>query len=179
MLILVFFLFVILAGIYVFLAFYNKKIKLLRQNFIQETMSLNPVVYNDIQTSYQTIQKYNTTFSVANRCDIYFFDDFLVLFRTQHFFFRILFPPIVITSNINIGKNIFGKQADNPMADILVSTMFQNNFETFKPTKIRVLKSAVEITLPDRNDLNTKKCITLNWITKEQTTQLERIKNWC
>ena len=92
------------------------------------------------------------------------FDNFLAIVRRQDFVFKVFFAPVLLTSDIATTKNIF------------------NYLDTYKPDRItfkQIVKGEVDIKLTDPKYKHYKTDITLKGLTIEQTTQLEKIKNWC
>ena len=101
--------------------------------------------------------------SPNNHCDLYLFDNYLVIVRRQNFIFRVFFAPVLITPDIEHTKIIF------------------NYLKAYKPRQInfnQITKSEIDIKLIDQSRKNARIDIILKELTEEQRNQLDKIKTW-
>ena len=158
------FIFIVLVGLYIFLTFYNKRSQTVIDKFIGQASGLRPTVFQNIKLRYSETSGLKTYIYPNNRCDLYLFDNYLAVVRRQDFVFKVFFAPILLTSDIESTKDNF------------------NYLDTYKPDRItfnQIVKGEVDIKLTAPKHKHYKTDITLKGLTKEQTTQLEKIKNWC
>lgn len=156
--------FIFLVGLYIFLTFYNKRTRIAINKFIGQASGLRPTVFQNIKLRYSETSGLKTYCYPNNRCDLYLFDNYLAIVRRQDFVFKVYFAPVLLTSDIATTKNIF------------------NYLNTYKPDRItfkQIVKGEVDIKLTDPTYKHYRTDITLKGLTNEQTTQLEKIKNWC
>lgn len=157
------FIFVVLVTIYIFLTFYNKKTLAARDEFISQTGTLMPTVFQNVKLRYWTTNGARTVISPNNHCDLYLFDNYLAIFRRQDFIFKVFFAPVLLTSDLVTTKNNF------------------NYLDCFKPEKIhfnQLMNGQVDIKLKDPIYKHWKIDITFKELTSEQIKQLDKIKNW-
>ena len=161
------FIFIFLAGIAIYLFFFNKKTQSLRDKFFKQTNDFKPTVIKNIKLRYWTTRGTSTytktQISPNNKCDIYLFDNYLAIIRRQDFIFKAFFAPVIITSDAINLKSTF------------------DYLEIHKPTLIHfssIKKGEIEIKLPDPIYKTVRIDITLQGLTNEQTNQLEKIKHW-
>jgi hypothetical protein len=143
---------------------YNKQARKAIDTFIGQANGHKPAVFQNIKIRYSETNGLKTYIYPNNRCDLYLFDNYLAIIRRSDFIIKVFFPPIVLTSDISTTKNIFG------------------NLETYKPDQLKfkqIVKGEVEIKINDPTYNNYSRDITLKELSNEQTTQLEKIKNWC
>lgn len=158
------FIFIALAGLYIFLTSYNKRTRTAIDKFIGQASGLKPTVFQNIKLRYSETSGLKTYIYPNNRCDLYLFENYLSIVRRQDFVFKVFFAPVLLTSDISTTNNIF------------------NYLDTYKPDRItfkQIEKGEVDIKLTDPKFKHYKTEITLKGLTIEQTTQLEKIKNWC
>jgi hypothetical protein len=158
------FVFIVLVGLCIYLTFYNKRKQKATDKFISQANNLRPTVFQNIKLRYSESSGLKTYIYPSNLCDLYLFDNYLAIIRRQDFVFKVFFAPILITSDIATTKNIF------------------NYLDTYKPDRItfkQIVKGEVDIKLTDMTYKHYVTDITLKGLTEEQTTQLEKIKNWC
>jgi hypothetical protein len=158
------FIFIVFAGLYIFLTFNNKRKRTAIDKFIEHANGLKPTVFQDIKLRYSETSGQKTYIYPNNRCDLYLFDNYLAIARRQDFVFKVFFTPVLLTSDIATTKNIF------------------NYLDTYKPDRItikQIVKGEIDIKLTDPTYKHYKTDITLKGLTIEQITQLEKIKNWC
>jgi hypothetical protein len=155
--------FILLAGLYIFLTFYNKQTRTTTDKFTEHAKTLNPTVFQNIKIRYWTTNGQKTYVYPNNRCDLYLFDNCLAIVRRQDLIFKVFFTPILITSDIATTKNMF------------------NYLDVYKPDSItfkQIIKGEVDIKLTDLIYKHFKIDITFKGLTNEQTAQLEKIKSW-
>lgn len=158
------FFFIVLVGLCIFLTFYNKRTRTAIDKFIGQASGLRPTVFQNIELRYSETSGLKKYIYPNNRCDLYLFDNYLAIVRRQDFVFRVFFAPVLLTSDIATTKNIF------------------NYLDTYKPDRIifkQIVKGEVDINLTDPKYKHCKTDITFKGLSVEQTTQLEKIKNWC
>jgi len=158
------FFFIVLVGLCIFLTFYNKRTRTAIDKFIGQASGLRPTVFQNIELRYSETSGLKTYIYPNNRCDLYLFDNYLAIVRRQDFVFRVFFAPVLLTSDIATTKNIF------------------NYLDTYKPDRIifkQIVKGEVDINLTHPKYKHCKTDITFKGLSVEQTTQLEKIKNWC
>ncbi len=158
------FIFIVLVGLHIFLTFYNKRSQTAIDKFIGQASGLRPTIFQNIKLRYSETSGLKTYIYPNNRCDLYLFDNYLAVIRRQDFVFKVFFAPILLTSDIPTTKNIF------------------SYLDTYKPDRItfkQIVKGEVDIKLTDQASKHYTTNITLKGLTNEQTTQLEKIKNWC
>jgi hypothetical protein len=155
---------IVLVGLYIFYTIYNKRTQAVIDTFIGQASELKPTVFQNIKLRYTETSGLKTYIYPNNRCDLYLFDNCIAIVRRQDFIFKLLFPPILLTYDVATTKNIF------------------NYLGTYKPDRItinQIVKGEIDIKLTDPTYKHYKTDITLKGLTIEQTTQLEKIKNWC
>lgn len=153
-----------MVGLYIFYTIYNKRTQAVIDTFIGQASELKPTVFQNIKLRYTETSGLKTYIYPNNRCDLYLFDNCIAIVRRQDFIFKLLFPPILLTYDVATTKNIF------------------NYLGTYKPDRItinQIVKGEIDIKLTDPTYKHYKTDITLKGLTIEQTTQLEKIKNWC
>lgn len=150
----------ILASYAVIIFFRNKNIKSTINQFFSQTNGLPFTTFTNVRLKHWDKTGLKHYFSVNNFCDLYLFDTFILLNRRQHTVFKIRFYPIIISPTTD--KKIIYK-----------------TFDTFNPDKINFSNSSVKFTLTDHSNKNVKIEITLTGLTTDQTSKLEKIKNWC
>ncbi len=158
------FIFIVLAGVYIFLTFNNKRKRTVIDKFFGQASGLRPTVFQNIKLRYSETSGLKTYIYPNNCCDLYLFDNYLAIVRRQDFVFKVFFAPVLLTSDIATTKNIF------------------NYLDIYKPDQItvqQIVKGEIDIKLTDPTYKHYKTDITLKGLTIEQTTQLEKIKNWC
>jgi hypothetical protein len=157
------FIVIVLVGFYILFTFYNKRIRIVIDKFILEVSESKPIVFQNIKLRFWTTYGLKTEISLNNRCDLYLFDNCLAIVRRQDFIFKLLFAPILLTSDVAETENIF------------------NYLDTYYPKQItftQIVKGEVEINLTDPTHKHYQIAITLKELTIEQITQLEKIKNF-
>ena len=158
------FIFNVLEGLYIFLTSYNKRTRTAIDKFIGQASGLKPIVFQNIKVRYSETSGLKTYIYPNNLCDLYMFDNYLAIVRRQDFVFKVFFAPILLTSDIVSTKNNF------------------NYLDTYKPERItfkQIVKGEVDIKLTDQANKHYTTDITIKGLSNEQTTQLEKIKNWC
>jgi len=158
------FIFIFLVGLHVFVTIYNKQARTAIDKFIGQANGYKPAVFQNIKIRYSETSGLKTYTYPINRCDLYLFDNYLAIVRRNDFIFKVFFPPIVLTSDISTTKNIF------------------DNLKSYKPDQIifkQIVKGEVDIKITDPAYKHYSRDITLKELSNEQTTQLEKIKNWC
>ncbi len=158
------FIFIFLVWLYIFLIFYNKWTTSITNKFIEQANELNPTIFQNIKIRYWTSRELKIIVYPNNHCDIYLFDNCLAIVRRQNFIFKVLFAPILLTSDILTTKIVFG------------------SLDTYKPDRItfkQIVKGEIDIKLTGLVDKQYKIDITFKGLTNEQTNELEKIKNWC
>jgi len=158
------FIFIVLLGLYIFLTLYNKRSHTVIDKFIGQTSVLRPTIFQNIKLRYSETSGLKTYIYPNNRCDLYLFDNYLVIVRRQDFVFKVFFAPILLTSDIASTKNYF------------------NYLDTYIPDRITftpIAKGEVDIKLTDQVNKHYTTNITLKGLSNEQTTLLEKIKTWC
>ena len=158
------FIFIALVGLYIFLTFYNKRSQTAIDKFIGQSSGLRPTIFQNIKLRYSETSGLKTYIYPNNRCNLYLFDNYLAIVRRQDFVFKVFFAPILLTSDIASTKNNF------------------NYLDTYKPDRItfkQIVKGEVDIKLTDQANKHCTTNITIKGLSNEQTTQLEKIKNWC
>ena len=157
------FIFIVLVGLYIFLTFYNKRTRTVIDKFIGQASGLRPTVFQNIKIRYSETSGLKTYIYPNNRCDLYLFDNYLAVVRKNDFVFKVLFAPLLLTSDIEATKKIF------------------NYLDTYKLDRIifkQKVKGEVDIKLTDPTHKHYKTDITLKGLSNEQTTKLETIKDW-
>jgi len=155
------FIFIILMGLYIYLAFYNKRTLTVTAKFIRQANELNPTIFKSIKLCYSTTSGLRTQISPNNYCDIYLFDNCLAIIRRQEFIFKVFFTPVLLTSDIATTKNKF------------------DYLDTFKPDSItikKIVKGEVDIKLANPIHKHYTIDMTLKGLTDEQINQLKKIK---
>lgn len=158
------FILIFLMCLYIFLTLNNKRSQIVIDKFIGEASGLRPIIFQNIKLRYSETNGLNIYFYPNNRCDLYLFDNYLAIVRRQIFVFKVFFAPILLTSDIATTKKIF------------------NYLDSYKPHRVtfkEIVKGEVDIKLTDPKYKHYKTEITLKGLSIEQTTQLEKIKNWC
>jgi hypothetical protein len=158
------FFFIFLVGLYIFFIFYNKQTKAIINKFIEQANELKPTVFQNINTRYWTTSGLKTSVYPNNHCDLYLFDNCLAIVRKQKFIFKVLFAPILLTSDI-----------------ATIETMF-DSINTYKPDRItfkQTVKGEIDIKLTDLIYKHYKIDMTFKELTNEQMNELEKIKKWC
>ncbi len=156
--------FIILVGLYIFLTFYNKRSWAATDKFIRQASELGPTVFQNIKLRYWTTSGLKTRGLPNGRCDLYLFDNCLAIVRSQTFIFKIIYAPVLLTSDIAITKNRF------------------NNLKTYKPDLVifkQFVKGEIEIKLTDPIYRHYTIDIVFKGLTNEQIHQLDKIKSWC
>lgn len=164
LLILAIFLFILWAGFYIGVIFYNKSAKATTDKFIAHAAKLNPVVFQDVEIRYHTVNGLKAGAYPNNRCDLYLFGNCLAIVRRQDFVFKVFFSPILITPDVAATRYMF------------------NYLVVYKPDSItfkQIMKGEVDIKLTDLMYAHYKMEMTLKGLTGEQIAQLGRIKGWC
>ncbi len=154
----------VLLVLYIYLSFYNKRSQLLIDNFLKQVSHVKPIFFQHIKIRYSETSGLKTYIFPNNYCDLYLFDNYLAIVRKQHFIFKVLFAPMVLSSNTDTTNSSF------------------NHLKSYKPSQIvfkEVLKGEIDIKINDINNKQYTIDITLKGLTNEQLTQLDIIKNWC
>lgn len=160
------FIFIVLVALYIFLTFYNKQSQRAIDKFIGQANDLGPTVFQNIKLRYSETTGLKTYIYPNNRCDLYLFDKYLAVVRKQDFVFKVIFAPILLTTDIESTKNNYN---------------YLDTYELDQITFKEIVKRQVEvdIKLTDPKYKHYKTDITLKGLTIEQNAQLEKIKNWC
>ncbi len=156
--------FIVLLGLFIYLTFYNRRTKTTTYRFIEQANKLKPIVFQNIKIRYWTTSGLKTYVYPNNICDLYLFDNCLALIRKQNFIFKVLFRPILLTSDTTTTKKLF------------------DYLDTYKPDNIifkQIVKGEVDIKLTDLEYKHFKIDMTIKGLTNAQLGQLEKIKNWC
>jgi hypothetical protein len=141
----------------------NNKTKPVVRKFLLQAEKLSPDVFKNIKMRHWATSGYRTYISPCSSCDLYLFDDYLVIVRTQNFIYRVHFAPIIITSYLMAEESMFSYLELNVPDQII-----------FK----QVLKGEIEIRLTDLHYKHYKTEITLKGLTDTQMDLLERMRNW-
>lgn len=152
--------FIILVGLSIFFTFYNKRTKSAIDRFIGIASELRPLVFQDLRLSYLETSGLKTYPFSNNRCDLYLFENYLAIVRRHDFVFKVFFPPILLSSDVESTKKIF------------------YGLETYKPDRImfkQKIKGEIAIKLTDPTFQKFSIDITLKGLTKEQTIQIEKL----
>ena len=155
---------VALAVIYFLVKYYNKKNLVAIERFISHSAEFKPALLQNIKLRYWTTNGARTGISPNNNCDIYLFDNSLVIVRRQNFIFKVFFAPVLITSDITTTKSIF------------------SYLTAYIPDRVifnAVIKGQIDIKIKDPIYQHYKIDITFKELTSEQLTQLDKIENWC
>jgi Ca2+/Na+ antiporter len=158
------FILIVLVALYIFLIFYNKRTRVTTDKFIKQASDLSPTVLKDIKLHYWISSGQRMQISPNNHCDLYLFNDCLAIIRRQDFIFKVLFAPVLFTSDLLSTKSNF------------------NYLDCYKPDRInfnQFIKGQVDIKVQDPIYRHWKIDITFRELTSEQTKDLEKIKNWC
>lgn len=159
-----FFIIIVLISVFVFVFFYNQRSKVALDKFILSTEDARSIFFENIKLSYRVDNKGRTQVYPNNQCNLLLFENQLAIVRRQYFIYKVLFPPILLTSDIAITQNTF------------------NYIKSYKPEKIvfrQTRKGVVDINLRDSVYQNYRIYITFKELTDEQIKQLEVIKTWC
>lgn len=154
----------VLAGLFLYLTFYNRRTGKVVDKFIKHSMDLKPTIFRNIKLRYWTTNGHLMRISPNNYCDLYLFDNLLAIVRRQDFIFKVLHPPVLLTPDTTETKKTF------------------NYLPTYKPNSInfkQILKGEADIKLVDPDYKHFTTNMTLKGLTTEQSNQLEIIKNWC
>ena len=158
------FIFIVLVVLYLYLTSYNKRTRTEIDKFIGQANGLRPTIFKNIKLRYSETSGFKTSIYPNNRCDLYLFDNYIAIVRRQDFIFKVFFAPVLLTSYNATTENIF---------NYLVT--YKTDQITFK----QIVKGEVDIKLTEPTYKYFKIDITLKRLTNEQTSQLEKIKNWC
>jgi hypothetical protein len=157
------FILIVLATLYIFLNFYNKKTLAKTDRFISQAGTLMPTVFQNVKLKYWTTKGTRTMISPNNHCDLYLFENSLAIVRRQDFIFKVFFAPVLLTPDIKATKNIF------------------NYLDCYKPDYIHfneIIKWQIDINLKDPINHHRTIDITFKELTNEHITKLDKIKNW-
>ncbi|MBL0139126.1 MAG: hypothetical protein IPP86_11440 [Bacteroidetes bacterium] len=123
-----------------------------------------PKVLYNIKLHYQTSNGAKTYISPNNLCDVYVFDKYFAFVRRKNFVFKVLFAPVLVTSEPDTVKKNF------------------TYLESYKPEQVHFnqqIKGNVDIKLNDPLYKYLKINLTFKELTSEQTAILDKIKEWC
>ena len=140
----------------------NKDAKAAKDRFILKTGHLIKGEFKDIRISYLVASGHKYYPSINNTADIYLFDDFLAIFRTQNFIIQVNLKPSFIGKDPTITKELLGFTCDKPDKTV------------FKTTT----KGQIEIRLIDPKYQYYKTTITIKGLTDEQRKQFSGITDW-
>ena len=158
------FLIVLFVAVAVFAFLQNKRVNGKIDLFLKDAASLQSSVFVNVNLQYRVINQYKMRVSPYGTSDLYLFDDALVLLRSQHFIFRLLFAPVLITVDPNKWSGRFGY------------------IDIYKPDSIvfnRFLKGVIDIKLSDPKFKTFKIEVRLKKLTEEQMFQLDKMRDWC
>jgi hypothetical protein len=151
---------IILLAISVYRYIHNKKAAEAGKKFLRQANDLNPTIFENIKLIYWSKFHLKTRTSPNCYCNLYLFDDYLVVIPRQDSIFKFIYAPVLITSDVANAKMTFGY------------------LETFKLKNIifnQFTKGEVDIKLPDPTH---NISMTLKNLTESQISQLDKIKNW-
>jgi hypothetical protein len=155
--------FIALVGFSIILMFHNKRALLAIDEFIGQSSGLNPVIFQHIELRYTESSDLKTYIYPINRCDLYVFDNYLVMVRRLDFGFNVFYAPIMLITDIETTNNIF------------------NGLETYKPDQTtfkQLVKGEVDISLINPIYKHYTIDISFKELTNEQITVLEKFKCW-
>ncbi len=158
-----FFILVFMIVLILFVIFYNMRTKTILDRFIFQAESLNPIIFENIELRYWTNNGGRMEINPFNRCNLFLFENCLAIVRRQEFIGKVLFPPILLTSDITLTKDIF------------------NYLKIYKPEHIlskKIINGEVDIILSDPIYKHYKIDITLMGLSEHQIDQLDKIKSW-
>jgi hypothetical protein len=145
----------------------NNVFKTRLEKFMWQTELLENTVLKDlkIRQSAKNIKGFGKEYLYLGRAaDIHVFDNFIVVFRRQHFILTVHFNPIIIAKDV-------------------ISIKKQYTFgEMYKPEKFflrTTVKGELTITLADKQFKNREILINLKKLNSEQIEQLSKLKQWC
>lgn len=144
----------------IYFYFHNNENNIKVEKFLNIANELNPIVFNDIKLRYWKSRGTRTEISINSICDLYLYDESLVLVRRQNFILKMIFAPVVITSNIAKSKNDFPN-----LESYLPSSFVLNSYK----------RGELEIKLQGSYRID----ITLKGLTTEQIDKLRIVQNWC
>ena len=153
----------VLATIFIFLLFFNKKTIVTINRFLSQTTVMKPKVIENIRLRYWTTKGQRTMLSPNNHCDLYLFDNYLGIVRRQNFIFKVFFAPVLITPDIEQTKIIF------------------SYLKAHKPRQIvfnQITKDEIDIKVIDETRKNTRLDISFKGLTEDERNQLAKIKSW-
>lgn len=157
------YLLLLVSGMFVYLAFRNKKVTSHTERFISQVQALDSIVIENVRLRYWRKRGLKYFIDPTNRCDLYLFHNCLAVVRKKNNILKVCFAPILITSDIQSATTDF------PYLYI------------YQPTLIRFKKIVEgEIDFIAKGTMYNSYAIdfSLKGLTKEQTAQLEKIKNW-
>lgn len=158
-----------LTGTYIFIVFYNKRTKILIDQFALQTNTMRYDVFNNIKLRYWETRYYpnigdtRTYIYLNNTCDIYLFDNYFAIVRRQNFVFKVSFPPILISSQNSDAQNIF------------------NYLDIYYPKRISFIKVKIgelDFNVVDSNNKYITVEITVKGLTQEQIERFEVLRQW-
>lgn len=148
----------VIATIYI--AFQNKRTKPILKKFKKQSNDLKPMVLENVKLNYEDYRNKAASNSYG---DLYMFEEFLVILRRQRFIFKIIYLPILITSNVIKAKNVF----DYLQVYKLVGVNFNH-----------IVKGQIEIKLLDSTKSAENVDLVFKRLTEEQMKEIAKIKNW-
>jgi hypothetical protein len=158
------FFFIVLVGLSIFLTFHNKRTLRTIDKFIRQASGLRQTIFENIKLRYSETSGLKTYLYPNNCCDLYLFENYLVVVRRQNFIFKVFFAPVLLTSDMTTTINIFN---------------YLDSYKTDQITFNQIVKGEVDIKLIHKTHKHYTADITLKGLTNEQITQLEKIKKWC
>jgi len=153
-----------LVTLFIYVTFYNRKTSAATDRFILQANELKPLVFENIKLRYWISRGLKIQTSPNNHCDLYLFDNCLAIVRRQNFVFKVIFAPVLITSDIEKAKNLFF------------------DYDIYKPKRVhfnQLVKGEIDINITDPIHQYCRIDITFKGLTDEQLTQLEKIKTYC
>lgn len=157
----IFFFSLFLMGL-IILFIHNKRVKVTTARFLLQSKQLSPTLFPDIKIFYSTWDSLKYYGSPFNRGDVYLFDDFIVIIRRMNIGIKILYEPILISTNPESTKHSF------------------KYVQTMKPDRItfsRFSKRDIGIEMTDSIYRHRKIELILKGLTNDEIAQLERM-NW-
>jgi hypothetical protein len=160
------FLAVVLIGYSLWVLITNKEVTIKTQRLKRETRDLECLVFKNVRVSNLLLYRRHGGISMRNTADLYLFDDFLLIYRTQNIIIKQHFEPFAIAKN----PLIITKQYS-------IDALYKPNNILF-PSKIKKVNNEIRFFYNDLTNPKDRIFFKVSSLTEEQVLQLQKIEKW-
>jgi hypothetical protein len=151
-------------SIWVFIT--NKEVAIKTQRLMRETRDLECLVIKNVRVSNSELYRRHGGISLRNTADLYLFDDFLLIFRTQNIIIKQHFEPFGIAKNPLIIKQQYS-----------IDEIYKPNNILF-PSKIKKENNEIRFFYNDLIIPKDRIFFKIKGLSEEQVLQLKKLENW-